>query len=138
MPKANDFTGEQRDGLLTTLRARFEAHMHRHARLQWTTVLTRLESHSAKLWSLKEMEQSGGEPDVVGIDKSTGETIFVDCSAQSPTGRRSVCYDRASRQTVLGGESLDELLHQVPSVPREPAQAALGPARETLEALVAA
>ena len=93
MPKAKELTGKQREGLLKTLRARFEAHMNRHASLEWTTVEKRLESKSAKLWSLSEMEQSGGEPDVIGVD-ATGELIFVDCSAQSPKGRRSVCYDR--------------------------------------------
>jgi hypothetical protein len=94
MPKAKDVTGKQGDGLLRTLQARFEAHVHRHSGLEWTTVQTRLGSNRAKLWSLNEMEQSGGEPDVVGIDKATGEFIFVDCSTQSPKGRRSVCYDR--------------------------------------------
>ena len=94
MPKAKDFTGEQRDGLLRTLTARFEAHLHRHPSLEWTTVQARLESNSAMLWSLNEMEHSGGEPDVVGVDTATREFIFVDCSAQSPKGRRSVCYDR--------------------------------------------
>jgi hypothetical protein len=94
MPKATDALGKQRDGLLGTLRARFEAHMHRHAGLEWTAVQARLESNSAKLRSLTEMEESGGEPDVVGVDAATGAFIFVDCSAQSPKGRRSVCYDR--------------------------------------------
>ena len=94
MPKAKDFTRKQRDDLLRILRTRFEAHMHRHVSLEWTTVQARLESNSGKLWSLNEMEQSGGEPDVVGVDTATGEFIFVDCSAQSPKGRRSVCYDR--------------------------------------------
>jgi hypothetical protein len=94
MPKAKDFSAKQRDGLLRTLRARFEAHVHRHVSVEWITVQTRLDSNSAKLWSLDEMEQSGGEPDVVGVDTATGEFIFVDCSAQSPKGRRSVCYDR--------------------------------------------
>jgi hypothetical protein len=94
MPKAKEITGKQRDGLLRILQARFEAHMYRHVGLEWTTVQARVESNSAKLWSLNEMEQSGGEPDVVGIDNATGECIFVDCSAQSPKGRRSVCYDR--------------------------------------------
>ena len=101
MPKANEITAKQRDGLLRSLKARFDAHMHRHAGLEWTRVQARLEANSAKLWSLNEMEQSGGEPDVVGgepdvvgMDKTTGECIFVDCSAQSPKGRRSVCYDR--------------------------------------------
>jgi hypothetical protein len=94
MPKAKAIAAKQRDGLLETLKARFDAHMHRHAGLEWATVQARLESDSAKLWSLNEMEQSGGEPDVVGIDTTPGACIFVDCSAQSPKGRRSVCYDR--------------------------------------------
>jgi hypothetical protein len=89
-------TGKQRDDLLRTVRARFEAHPHRHAGLEWTAVQARLESNAARLWSLDEMEQSGGEPDVVALDSATGEFIFVDCSAQSPRGRRSVCYDRAA------------------------------------------
>src|SRR5688572_32567538 len=90
MVKAKEITGKQRDGLLRILQARFEAHRHRHADLEWTTVKARVESSSAKLWSLNEMEQSGGEPDVVGVDQATRECIFVDCSAQSPKGRRSV------------------------------------------------
>lgn len=94
MPKTKDLTGKQRDGLLKKLMARFEAHMDRHAGLEWTTVQARLESNGAKLWSLNEMEQSGGEPDVIGVDQATGELIFVDCSLQSPKERRSVCYDR--------------------------------------------
>jgi hypothetical protein len=94
MPKAKVITAKQRDALLGTLRARFDAHMQRHADLEWSTVQARLESNGVKLWALHEMEQSGGEPDVVGIDKATGEYIFTDCSAQSPKGRRSVCYDR--------------------------------------------
>ena len=94
MPRAKEITSKQRDGLLGTLQARFAAHAHRHPDLEWRTVQARLESNGAKLWSLNEMEQSGGEPDVVGIDEATGACIFVDCSAQSPKGRRSVCYDR--------------------------------------------
>jgi len=94
MPKVKEIAGKQGDVLLKTLKARFEAHMHRHADLDWTTVQERLESNGARLWSLHEMEQTGGEPDVIGIEKSTGECTFVDCSAQSPKGRRSVCYDR--------------------------------------------
>jgi hypothetical protein len=94
MPKAKELTGKERDALLATLRARFEANMPRHASLDWNVVRKRLEANSAKLWSLDQMEQSGGEPDVVGVDTATGEIIFVDCSAQSPKGRRSVCYDR--------------------------------------------
>jgi hypothetical protein len=94
MPTAKDLPGKQRDALLATLRARFEANMGRHASLDWNAVQKRLEANSAKLWSLDQMEQSGGEPDVVALDTATGEFIFVDCSTQSPKGRRSVCYDR--------------------------------------------
>ena len=94
MPKTKEVTGKQRDALLMTLKTRFEAHMQRHAGLAWSAVQARVLSNGTTLWSLNEMEQSGGEPDVVGIDKTTGEYIFVDCSAQSPKGRRSVCYDR--------------------------------------------
>jgi hypothetical protein len=94
MPRAKEITAKQRDSLLETLKARFDAHMDRHAGLEWNTVQARLESNPARLRSLTEMEQSGGEPDVVGIDGTTGECIFVDCSPQSPKGRRSVCYDR--------------------------------------------
>ena len=94
MPKAKQITAKQRDGLLETLKARFDEQVNRHAGLEWSTVQARLESNSARLWSLNEMEQSGGEPDVVGVDTTTGEIIFVDCAAQSPKGRRSVCYDR--------------------------------------------
>jgi hypothetical protein len=94
MPKAQGITGKQRESLLEKLKARFEAHMHRHAGLEWIAVQARVESNSANLWSLSEMEQSGGEPDVVGIDETTGACIFMDCSVQSPKGRRSVCYDR--------------------------------------------
>jgi hypothetical protein len=94
MPKAKEITEKQREGLLKTLKARFEAHVERHAGLEWPAVQARIVSNRVKLWSLNEMEQSGGEPDVVGIDKTTGEYILVDCSAQSPERRRSVCYDR--------------------------------------------
>lgn len=98
MPKSNALAPKQRDALLTTLHTRFDAHMHRHADVTWSTVQSRLESNPARLWSLNEMEQSGGEPDVVGVDDATGDVIFVDCSAQSPKGRRSVCYDREARE----------------------------------------
>ena len=84
----------QRDELLGTLKARFEKNMNRHKGLEWATVQTRLEVNSEKLWSLSEMEATGGEPDVVGHDKKTGECTFFDCSAESPKGRTSLCYDR--------------------------------------------
>ena len=84
----------QREGLLKTLKARFEKNMSRHKGLEWAKVQARLEANPEKLWSLGEMERTGGEPDVVGQDKKTGEYIFFDCSAESPEGRRNVCYDR--------------------------------------------
>src|SRR6478735_4618852 len=85
---------KQREELLSTLKARFEKNMNRHKSLEWVKVQARLEANTEKLWSLNEMEGTGGEPDVVGHDKKTGEYIFYDCSAESPKGRRSVCYDR--------------------------------------------
>ena len=85
---------KQREELLRALKARFEQHMHRHPGLKWANVQARLEANPGKLRSLNEMESTGGEPDVVGLDQQTGEYIFYDCSAESPPGRRSVCYDR--------------------------------------------
>jgi hypothetical protein len=99
MTKAKDVSAKQRNQLLETLKGRFDAHMDRHAGVTWAAVQARLESNSAGLWSLHEMEQSGGEPDVVRLDKTTGECVFVDCSAQSPKGRRSVCYDREALES---------------------------------------
>jgi hypothetical protein len=94
MQRAKDLKAKQREELLTTLKARFEKHMNRHKGLQWANVQAKLETNTEKLWSLNEMERTGGEPDVVGRDTKTGEYIFYDCSAESPKGRRSVCYDR--------------------------------------------
>jgi len=84
----------QREQLLRALKARFEKNTIRHQGLEWAKVQAKLEANAEKLWSLSEMERTGGEPDVVGQDKKTGEFIFHDCSAESPKGRRSVCYDR--------------------------------------------
>src|ERR1700751_225788 len=84
----------QRKELLGALKARFEKNMNRHKGLEWAKVQTKLEANAGKLWSLNEMERTGGEPDVVDHDKKTGEYIFCDCSAESPKGRRSLCYDR--------------------------------------------
>src|SRR6266853_4094843 len=89
-----ELSPEQREELLKTLKARFEKHRNRHKGLEWAKVQTKLEADTGKLWSLNEMERTGGEPDVVSHDKKTGEYIFYDCSAESPRGRRSVCYDR--------------------------------------------
>jgi len=89
-------TAPQQEKLLGILQARFEKNPARHAGLSWAKVAAKLEANSAKLWSLHEMERTGGEPDVVGQDKATGEFLFIDCSAESPAGRTSVCYDRAA------------------------------------------
>jgi Protein of unknown function (DUF4256) len=85
---------DQRKELLKALKVRFEKNMNRHKNLDWVQVQTRLEADAEKLWSLSEMERTGGEPDVVGFDAKNGECIFYDCSAESPAGRRSLCYDR--------------------------------------------
>lgn len=84
----------QRAELLGTLKARFEKNMKRHQGLAWPDVLAKLEASADKLWSLNEMERTGGEPDVIGLDKKSGEYVFCDCSAESPAGRRSLCFDR--------------------------------------------
>jgi Protein of unknown function (DUF4256) len=89
-----DLLPEQHEELLRALKARFEQNMSRHKTLEWAQVQAKLNAHAEKLWSLHEMERTGGEPDVVGRDQKTGEYIFYDCSAESPKGRRSLCYDR--------------------------------------------
>lgn len=89
-----ELSPEQREELLRALKARFEKNMNRHKGLEWARVQAKLDANTEKLWSLNEMERTGGEPDVVGHDKKTGEYIFYDCSAESPKGRRNVCYDR--------------------------------------------
>jgi hypothetical protein len=87
---------EQRHELITTLKARFEKNMSRHQGIDWTKVQSKLEANPEKLWILDDMETTGGEPDVVGYDEKTGEYVFYDCSAQSPAGRRNLCYDRGA------------------------------------------
>jgi Protein of unknown function (DUF4256) len=94
MPKSKSLNAKQTEALIKTLKARFEKNMHRHKGLDWDKVKIRLETNAAKLWSLNEMEATGGEPDVVGFDKKSGEVIFYDCSEETPKGRRSTCYDR--------------------------------------------
>ncbi len=89
-----ELSPKQREELLRALKDRFEKNMNRHKGLEWAKVRAKLEANPEKLWSLNEMERTGGEPDVVGHDKKTGEYIFYDCSAESPKGRTSVCYDR--------------------------------------------
>jgi Protein of unknown function (DUF4256) len=89
-----ELSAKQREELLKALKARFEKNMNRHQGLEWTKVQAKLEANTEKLWSLNEMERTGGEPDVVDHDEKTDEYVFVDCSAQSPKGRTSLCYDR--------------------------------------------
>jgi len=89
----------QREELLRALQARFEKNINRHQGLEWAAVQAKLKADAGKLWSLNEMERTGGEPDVVDHDKKTGEYIFYDCSAESPKGRRSVCYDREAQES---------------------------------------
>lgn len=116
-------SAQQRDALLTTLENRFEKNMNRHPRMRWADVKARLEASPEKLWSLNEMEKTGGEPDVVGRDDKTGEYLFFDCSPESPKGRAAVCYDREGLESrkehkpktsavdlaaVIGIELLDE------------------------------
>jgi hypothetical protein len=99
MQGTEDMEEPQRAELLRTLRARFEKNTNRHRGVEWGEVQARLEADPGKLWSLHEMERTGGEPDVVGQDGETGEYIFYDCSAESPQGRRSVCYDREALES---------------------------------------
>src|SRR5207247_6670768 len=94
-----EMSAAQREELLKAVKARFEKNVNRHKGLEWAKVKAKLEASAEKLWSLNEMERTSGEPDVVGHDKKTGEYIFFDCSAESPNGRRSVCYDREGQES---------------------------------------
>ncbi|WP_374446043.1 DUF4256 domain-containing protein [Epilithonimonas sp.] len=96
MKNRPQLSAEQQEELIKTLKTRFEKNSKRHENIQWEDVLKKLESNPAKLWSLNEMEKTEGEPDVVSYDKNTNEYLFFDCSAESPKGRRSLCYDRAA------------------------------------------
>lgn len=98
MHSAKGMNTKQREELIRALKARFETNMNRHQGLEWPEVQARLQANADKLWSLHEMERTGGEPDVIGQDQKTRETLFCDCSAESPQGRRSVCYDRDARE----------------------------------------
>jgi hypothetical protein len=95
----NELSLEKREELLSALKARFEKNMHRHEGLEWSKVQEKLDANPEKLWSLGEMETTGGEPDVVGYDEKKEEYIFCDCSVESPKGRRSVCYDREALES---------------------------------------
>ncbi len=117
VPTKKQLSTEQREELLKALKARFEKNMKRHEGLDWAKVKAKLEANAEKLWSLSEMERTGGEPDVVGHDKKTGEYIFFDCSPESPKGRRSFCYDR---------EALDSRKENKPKNSAMDAAAAMG------------
>jgi hypothetical protein len=111
-----DLTKTQREELLKTLKTRFEKNMNLHRGLAWSDVEARLEAHHGKLWSLAEMERSGGEPDVVGFDKKSGEYIFFDCSAESPKGRRSFCYDDEALRSRKEHKPKDSAINMAASI----------------------
>ena len=96
---AKQLSPEQNEALFSTLKTRFEKNLNRHQGLDWAPVQTKLEGNPEKLWSLHAMEETGGEPDVVGLDSKTGEYIFYDCSLESPKGRRSICYDHEALES---------------------------------------
>lgn len=99
MENTKELSVEQREELIGLLKARFGKNMDRHKGIEWVKLQAKLEANTEKMWSLNEMERTGGEPDVVGYDKTTDEYIFYDCSAESPKGRRSVCYDREALES---------------------------------------
>ena len=102
---------EQREELLKTLKVRFEKNMKRHKGLDWAAVQAKMDANAEKLWSLNEMERTGGEPDVVGFDKKTAQYIFYDCSAESPKGRRSLCYDREALEARKENKPKDSAIN---------------------------
>jgi len=109
--KEKELSFQQHAELLSSLQARFEANMTRHAGLAWVNVQARLEATPDKLWSLQQMESTGGEPDVVGLDEDTGEVLFYDCSAQSPEGRRSLCYDQVALEARKANKPADSAMN---------------------------
>jgi hypothetical protein len=110
MPTAKTMKGNDREALLETLKTRFEKNPRRHKGLDWANVRKALEADAKKLWSLAEMERTGGEPDVVGYDKKSGEFIFFDCAAESPKGRRSICYDHKALESRKENKPKDSAL----------------------------
>ncbi len=107
---------EQRTELLNVLKARFEKNMSRHKDIEWTHIQKKLEANSEKLWSLYEMERTGGEPDIVEYDKKTGEYIFYDCSIESPKGRRSICYDHPALESRKENKPADSALNMAENI----------------------
>jgi Protein of unknown function (DUF4256) len=109
--KTKNLTAAQREELLRLLKSRFEKNLNRHKGLLWDKVQARLEAKADKLWSLSEMERTGGEPDVIAHDKKTGEYVFYDCSAETPKDRRSLCYDDAALKSRKEHKPKDSALH---------------------------
>lgn len=111
MENQKKLSSEQADEILKTVKARFEKNLHRHKGLEWANILVKLEMNPGKLWTISEMDRTGGEPDVVGYEKGTNEYLFYDCSAESPVGRRSLCYDRQAldsrKENKPGNSALD-------------------------------
>ena len=101
---------EEKENLLKILQDRFEKNRHRHEKIQWDSVYKRLEKHEEKLWSLLQMEETGGEPDVIGLDEKTGALLVCDCAPQSPTGRRSLCYDQAALESRKANKPVSSAL----------------------------
>lgn len=108
-----DVTDETREKLLSTLKTRFGSHMQRHEGLEWSVVQDKLAANPEKIWSLNKMEETGGEPDVIGYDQETGELIFFDCSAETPDGRRNVCYDHEALEARKKYPPEDSALNMV-------------------------
>jgi hypothetical protein len=106
----SELSAEQHEELISVLKGHFEKNMNRHKSFEWAKIQAKLEANMEKLWSLYEMERTGGEPDVVGYDQNTGEYIFYDCSAESPKGRRSVCYDREGQQSRKEHKPVDNAM----------------------------
>lgn len=112
----NELTREQRAGLFRALRARFEKNADRHPGLKWDAIQARLEDNPGKLWSLNEMERTGGEPDVIDHDSQTDEYLFCDCAAESPAGRRNVCYDHAALEARKQARPQDSAVNMADSM----------------------
>ncbi len=111
-----ELSSKQREELLKVLKARFEKNMNRHKGLEWTKVQAKLDTKTGNLWSLNEMERTGGEPDVVGHDKKTDGYIFYDCSAESPKGRRSICYDDEALESRKEHKPDDSAIHMAATI----------------------
>src|SRR5580692_10666341 len=116
LKRKKELSPEQRKELLGALKARFEKNMNRHQDLQWANAQAKLEANPEKLWSLNEMERTGGEPDVVGHDAKTGEYIFYDCSPESPKGRRSICYDREALESRKEHKPQDDAINMAAAI----------------------